>query len=78
MTACIHRAFDPLDTEEPYTEADRDKPKTFWNTRLEITPCCNVSLKEAEITLWFRTDGNFSGSDALFFELPRKWILVLS
>lgn len=58
---------------EPYTDADEDRPTAFWDTRLEIDPCCNVTVGEpVEVTVWFRTDGNFSESDAIFLDLPRE------
>lgn len=63
-----------LESDEPYTTADRDAPTTFYDTRFEITPCCNVTNEAAEITLWFRTDGNFSETDAIFFDLPSEGV----
>lgn len=58
--------------DEPYTDADEDRLKNFYNTRLEIEPCCNVALGEpVEVTIWFRTDGPFSKADiTLYIDLP--------
>lgn len=62
------------ETDEPYTDADRDKPRVFWNTRLEIKPCCNVTREFAEIMLWFKTDRNLSETDAVYFDLPSEFV----
>lgn len=60
--------------DEPYTNADEDRLKTFWDTRLEVDPCCNVTLGEPlEITLWFKTDGDFSDSIVLYVDLPSEF-----
>lgn len=63
--------------DEPYTRADRDEPKSFYDTRFEITPCCNVTGEAVEVTLWFRTHGNFSETDAIYFDLPSESTTVL-
>lgn len=61
--------------DEPYTDADEDRLKSFWDTRVEVDPCCDVILGEPlEITVWFRTDGNFTESAALYVDLPRECI----
>ncbi|CAM9862073.1 unnamed protein product [Ectocarpus sp. 13 AM-2016] len=61
--------------DEPYTDADEDRLKSFWDTRVEVDPCCDVILGEPlEITVWFRTDGNFTESVALYVDLPRECI----
>ena len=58
---------------ESYTDADEDRLKTFYYTRLEIDPCCDVVMGEpVEVTVWFRTDGTFKESDALFIDLPSE------
>ncbi|CAN0335073.1 unnamed protein product, partial [Pylaiella littoralis] len=58
--------------EEPYTDADKDRPKSFWDTKVQVDPCCDVIPGEPlEVTIWFRTDGNFSETDTLFVDLPR-------
>ncbi|CAM9180492.1 unnamed protein product, partial [Hapterophycus canaliculatus] len=58
--------------DEPYTDADEDRLLSFWDTRIEVDPCCDVILGEPlEITIWFRSDGNFSESIALYVDLPR-------
>ncbi|CAM9546733.1 unnamed protein product [Ectocarpus sp. 8 AP-2014] len=58
--------------DEPYTDADEDRLKSFWDTRVEVDPCCDVILGEPlEITVWFRTDGNFTEKSALYVDLPR-------
>lgn len=63
--------------DDPYTDADEDNPKNFWDSRLEIDPCCKVTLGEAtEITIWFKTDKDFLESDAIYFDLPSKFSLV--
>ena len=60
--------------DEPYTNADKDRLKTFRDTRLEVDPCCNVTLGEPlEITMWFKTDGEFSNSMVLYVDLPREY-----
>lgn len=57
--------------DEPYTDADEDRLKTFYNTRLEIEPCCKVAWGEpVEVTIWFRTDGSFNEFDTLYIDLP--------
>lgn len=60
--------------EEPYTDADEDRLKTFWDTRVEVDPCCDVIRGEPlEVTIWFKTDGDFSETDTLYVDLPSEF-----
>ncbi|CAM9281512.1 unnamed protein product, partial [Choristocarpus tenellus] len=56
---------------DPYTIADRDRPKRFWDTKFELVPCCEVTGEIIELTMFFKTDVNFTANDALVFSLPR-------
>lgn len=64
--------------EEPYTDADEDRPKSFWDTRIEVDPCCDVIRGEPlEVTIWFKTDGIFSETDTLYVDLPSEYAVLI-